>query len=169
MVSKLNKVRYMRRPNSHMCKTSIDELSIQQSRGNISLSVTLVWDLPWCWAKLSRQKKAIPNPVPTNTILDINWCFASISMKFDRSNCRTTGSTFSQRLPHYQKKKRSPQWAHLHLFCAMYIFVNFSLNLHGSHHRPKSTPSFPHDWCPYSPKITFAAPPACFSHSWYLV
>ena len=40
----------------------------------------------------------IPNPGPTKTILDINWCFARILLKIDRLNSSTAGSTFPQGL-----------------------------------------------------------------------
>ena len=43
-----------------------------------------------------------------------------------------------------------------------------SLKLHRSHPHTTSSPSFTHDWCPHSPKILFAAPSSCFSHSWHL-
>ena len=42
----------------------------------------------------------IPDPVPTETILDINWCFAWIMLKVYRSNNGTAGSTFVQGLTH---------------------------------------------------------------------
>ena len=38
----------------------------------------------------------IPDPGPTETILDINWCFARILLNIDRSNSGTDGSTFSK-------------------------------------------------------------------------
>ena len=51
---------------------------------NISISGWIGWDLPWCWAKVPRKQKSIPNLVPTETVFDLHWRFARISLKVYR-------------------------------------------------------------------------------------
>ena len=53
---------------------------------------------------------AIPDPGPTGTVLDINWCFARLLLKVDRSNNETTGSTFPRINP-LKMFKGFPYWA----------------------------------------------------------
>ena len=48
------------------------------------------------WEINHNQDFAITDPVPTETILDINWCFAIILLKVDISNSGTSGSIFVQ-------------------------------------------------------------------------
>ena len=87
-------------------RNNVNEIDTKPLCVYIPLLVLTYHQVVWCISLHARWNRntefcnypriEIPDPVPTEKIVDINWCFTRIYLKVERSYNETSGSTFSK-------------------------------------------------------------------------